>query len=229
MIRVASLRSKFIDLTWRIGGFDLPRSVDFEDLVLEANNLDAALAAWSSNLPDDWAFARFIHVSPQEEINSLLYDGSWVSYKTHGHAVVWNRYRTIRLIVNSIRVRLLSSTTGSQNHHLNEHLEVFLETINSLTTDMCRSVGFFLIPFYPSNGGRDAKNNETVYPKFQFCKASILPKMATVLAWPLAVANSIDAVPSSQKQWLQCTLQKISDIIGAAVVDALNQSVDFHF
>lgn len=229
MIRVASLRSRFVAFILGSGGFNLTRSNEFENLLLEANNLDFSLAEWSSGLPEDWAFDSILHTSQGNEISPFLYDGLWGSYMTHGHAVVWNRYRTIRLIVNSIRVRLLSSIAGIQNSHVDEQLETSRHTINSLTTDMCRSVGFFLVPFYPSNWNCDARFDEVVYSKIRLSNPGTLPKMATVLAWPLAVANSIEAVPLPQKQWLQYTLQEISGIIGAAVVEALDQSVDFHF
>jgi hypothetical protein len=216
-------------LIWGVGGFDLTSSNEFEDLALEANNLDFALAAWSSSLPEDWGFDSFPYASRQKEINSFIYDGWRASYATHGHAVVWNRYRTIRLIVNSIRIRLLSSISGFHDSHVNDQLETCRDTINFLTTDLCRSVGFFLIPYYPPHRNCGAKADEIVYPTAQLCKPGILPKMATVLAWPLAVANSIESVSLPQKEWLQCTLQEISNIIGAPIVDALNQSVDFQF
>jgi hypothetical protein len=203
--------------------------IELDNLTLEANSMDSALSAWSSSLPEDWVFASFVYSSLREEINSFLYDDSWVSYATHRHAVVWNRYRAIRLIVNSIRVRLHSSIiTFIQDPNVNKQLKICRETINSLTTDLCRSVGFFLISFHPPNGDRGARSEESGYAKVQLYNPGMLPKMATVLAWPLAVANSIDAVPPPQKRWLQCTLHKISDIIGAAVVDALSQSVEFH-
>jgi hypothetical protein len=57
----------------------------------------------------------------------------------------------------------------------------------------------------------------------------IVPKMATILGWPLTVAVSTEAVPKAQKQWLQRRLKTIASVIGAAVLHSVAEKGEFKF
>ncbi|KAH8695286.1 hypothetical protein BGW36DRAFT_453183 [Talaromyces proteolyticus] len=100
MISVTSLRSRFKSLSRDFSYGITTDATIVNNLLIEAGSLDAALAAWSHNLSGQWNFAAHtINRLNQAELDRFCYNGRNDSYTTHGHAVMWNRYRAIRVIM----------------------------------------------------------------------------------------------------------------------------------
>ncbi|XXH03252.1 hypothetical protein Hte_009650 [Hypoxylon texense] len=228
VVRVATLRSNSLPLF-------LPKSRRFvselrpADIVAEARDLDTDLESWSRTIPADWKFS--IESCPEP---GAAFDGLTHVYATHGHGTVWNRYRATRLIVSSIRRRALAvmAQCSSMGTSTNAEQDVCLEKIGSLSRDLCRSVPFFLTS--PVNPAQDNGFSRVVNigGKEVYTNEEILPKLATLLAWPLTLAISTDGVPEPQKQWLKQQLKSISSALGDAVLEILtedNEDSEFQF
>ncbi|KAI0880670.1 uncharacterized protein GGS22DRAFT_81726 [Annulohypoxylon maeteangense] len=226
MVRVASLRSRSLHIF-------LPKGERFSsqlspiDIASEARDLDIALESWSRNVPEDWKFSTH-----QDPLIDATFDGLIHTYASHGHATIWNRYRAVHIIINSVRKRALSiaSHCSSQSISTNMEQELCLEKISLLSTDLCRCIPFFIAsqpvtensPPKESTSANDADNATNV-------RYEILPKLATLLAWPLTLAVSTDAVPEPQKQWLKVKLKSIARSLGDSILETVAEQSEFKF
>jgi hypothetical protein len=222
LIRAAALQSKSTTL---LGDENLVLPSDVTELkivAIEAQELDVGFQNWPSSLPEDWLFT--LHTSKGSDSTSgLLYEGSVHRYKAYGHAAVWNRYRAVRIIVNDIHLQLLSRLP--QNPSLITQVETCQKNVGSLATDLCYSVPVFFSsnPASHDSVSKSAKSNRNILDTQQ----TITPMMATVIAWPVTVAISTEAVPNAQKQWLQSKLKTIAGVVGASVLHSIADTGEF--
>lgn len=57
----------------------------------------------------------------------------------------------------------------------------------------------------------------------------ISPKLAGLVAWPLAVAVSTENVPEPQRRWLQEKLKVVAGSLGDSVLEAVAERGEFKF
>jgi hypothetical protein len=222
MIRVAALRSKSLKIFRQKNLTRLARTNKL-DIVEEGCELDVALVSWLQDIPKEWLFSIHCLAESSEPTNlDLLNSGSLHYYKTHGHVAVWIRYLAIRRIVSSILVRLLSALP--QGLSISEQIDACQNSINSLATDMCCSVLFFLNNAiqYDSESSTFGINDNNASPE-------ILPRITTILAWPLSVAVSTEVVPVTQKEWLRRKLKTVASVQGDGVLQSIAEAEQFKF
>lgn len=229
MIKAASLRSKSTIVINQANRGITP-IIRYEEalkaMLAEAQLLDRVFAQWAQDIPQNWRFIA--HKSPgyDEEKHSLdhhnvFYDRFFHSYATHGHAVVWNRYRAVRLLINSIQMVLLSQVALHRPENLGtaylEQSTACQETINNLITDLCRGIPFFYLLNAEFGHGRRHTDPATKLADLMSSVSSQFPPlmMAVLLAWPITIAVGIKGVPSVQMEWLKCRLQAVSQRVGS--------------
>lgn len=204
--RLTILRSKCLQLLHQC---DNPVISQLHRLVIEAEELDFAFEFWEYILPDEW---RFSLNSPQDvgSSRSHLLEGFAHIYLTLDHATVWNRYRACRLIVLSTYLRLLLTLAKipPQNRDLNTQIQKCRSTIDCLATDLCYSVDFFFSSATAMSIGKSWHRADSDLD------SELSPMAATLLAWPLTIAISIEFVPRKQKGWLRKKLEDISVALG---------------
>ncbi|KAH8889127.1 hypothetical protein GQ53DRAFT_825885 [Thozetella sp. PMI_491] len=188
-------------------------------LLVDAINLEADLAAWPLDLPEEWRYSvRSINDFPGSSHPSMLYDGSFYTFPTHGHAAVWLRYQAKHLIVITIIIRMLATAADSTSRRpcTADWLGHYTEKLGAVATDMCRSVPFF----FGAHGDGAISPLEVQH---------VSPRIATLLGWPLAVALSIEIVPAPQKRWLQSRLQTVASVQGNAMLQSIAEKEAFKF
>ena len=228
MVRVAALRTKSLALLYRETAEPSSDIVESEDLAAEAQNLDTALASWPLSLPEKWMFCR-PPPSPIAWEHKHTYNGIVHSYATHGHAAIWGRYRAIRLIVNSIRIRhfnyqLRTVDYPSQRSFIAIQQQAIRTTIEVITAELCGCVPFFF------NQLDQAGTRLIMMGKYTIKTSDeILPKMAALLAWPLTVAISCEYIPEPHRQWLKCKLSVVAKSLGDAVLESVVEQGEFRF
>ncbi|KAJ5805279.1 hypothetical protein N7474_011166 [Penicillium riverlandense] len=198
MIQAANIRAKAQNcLQEEITIFQLGQ---LDELVLEARQLDSAFIEWARRIPSDWTFF--------EGLRSTDTEYSLHCYTGHGYAAIWNRYLAVRLIINSLCIRLLS-TVSRITQSTGTELERCQSNINSLTAGLCHGISSFF--------------------NMAAAQHKITPQMAIVFAWPLTVAISTEAVPTTQRKWLQGRLHTVASAIGAESLQAVAESGEFNF
>ncbi|KAI0155438.1 hypothetical protein GGR52DRAFT_205729 [Hypoxylon sp. FL1284] len=225
VVRVAALRSSSLALF-------LPKGARFEselrpsDMAAEARTLCSDLESWSRTVPEHWKFS--VECLPE---SGTALDGLVHVYPTRGHGVIWNRYRATHLVVSSIRRRALAAMEQCSLVTVSTipERELCLEKTASLATDMCRSIPSFVTP--PAHSAQDTRFSRTfmIGNREIYSHDEIVPKLATLLAWPLIVATCTDGVPEPQRLWLQETLGSMSSILGDGVLGALVENISFKF
>lgn len=93
-----------------------------------------------------------------------------------------------------------------------------------LATDLCRDVPVF---FEAANGVQHKPGSQADH--FAGTDGEILPQMAGIIAWPITVALSAEAVPRTHKQWLLHRLKAIAKVIGADVLDTFLETVELKY
>lgn len=231
MVQVAALREKTLRL---LSPKTLNRTFDERhsiEIIFEAEELDSRLASWEHKLPDDWQVG-----TPCPE-NSLILDskngpfpGPPHSYTSHGHACLWNRYRAIRLIVNSIRVRCLTNVlqhNSSPNVYAAQSVACDA-IIGKLATDMCAS-----IPYFFNSPAASAASEGMRWIRLGKHSISsdleILPKLAWLLAWPLTVALNVETLQEEQRVYLTQKLRDVARCLGDAALESVAERKEFRF
>ncbi|OTB14946.1 hypothetical protein K445DRAFT_22966 [Daldinia sp. EC12] len=218
MVRVAALRERSLCLF-------LPKSARFSsqphpgDLATEARAVDAALESWSAALPEDWKYTT------RSVLSMGFFDGMIYGYTTYGHAAIWCRYYAICMVVNGIRNRALSvmAQCSSQMLSVAPEQDTCLQKIESLATDLCRSIP----AFFTATG--DPVAAESTRTSTTACNSQITPKLATLLAWPLLLAVNTDFIPQSQVQWLKSKFKSIADALGDGSLEAVTEQGGLKF
>lgn len=230
LVRVATLRSDSLALFQAVNPvcLNLSSTRRLEALTIEAQDLDKALETWPDDLPEEWRVSTESTVELDGTFPGFLFDGTVHSYSSLGHATVWMRYRATSLIISSILIRLLNlhSTLPSSSPSeipITPEIPICLENSASLATDICRSVPFFFnTPTSHSSRSESGSPSSNAEP-------TIEPRIATVLAWPLAVAVSTQTVPIAQKQWLRERLKTVAISQGDATLSAIAEREEFKF
>ncbi len=156
-----------------------------------ASSIDADLADWANLVPWEYAYMTRTDGKPDD-----LLCGYYHVYKNIRIAIIWNTYRTARIIANNIKVAWLTyhspSTIDAARLRASEAI------ITQLTSDICTSVPFHL--------GKNGLSESS----------SLTPKAAAgqSLLWPLYVAATADEVSSSTQAWIVSQLDKIGNIMG---------------
>jgi len=207
MGRTAALRARALAF-FSNTSVALPTSTpDLEYLAHTGKELEDDLVHWADSMSGEWQPSG---ASDIDDVNDKTYDRLFNSYTSHGHASLWIRYRALRLIINSIFIKFIAVRIQNSTDH--EHLrwkqDRMRGNLASTSSKLCGDVAFFF-PRSP----QDNRNSTDMIGDHV-----ILPRLATLLAWPLAVAVSTENVPEPQRQWLQQKLRLVASSLGDAVL-----------
>jgi len=209
MVRTAAFRSRALTF-FSNASVTLPTSTpDLEYLAHTGKELEDDLVQWAGSMSGEWKACR---QDPQMETatNENTYDSIFNSYTSHGHASLWIRQRALRLIINSIFIKFVAIKMQNSTYH--EHLRWkqnrMRGNLASTSSELCGDVAFFFSKLRPERSDSADIQGEHV----------ILPRLAALLAWPLAVAVSTENVPEPQRQWLQQKLRLVAGSLGDAIL-----------
>lgn len=193
---------------------------EISSLATEAQDLDLRFSVWPQEIPREWGFS--VHTAEgldNTQPNLIIHGNSVHRYTSLSHAVTWNIYRTVRLLVNSKRVQLLSALANSspQRPSIDKQLDICNNNIASLTTDLCYSVPVFL-KTHSAVEAELVRDTKHICSKATCHESEIDPRMAAIIAWPLTVVLKSAAIPIFQKELLQGWLKTIANVLGADVL-----------
>ena len=227
------------------------------DIATEARTLDIDLTKWSWRVPEDWHFSTVDDPgNTTGKPNASSFNGRVHKYADLSQALIWIRYRALRLITNSIMLRCLTTARVLEPSltHLFSKADLLKKIIDSLATEMCASVPYFFAttstppidtsasaanppphPHYTPGTSEPAGLGTpcltTMHPAVStnHVTAAILPKIAGLLAWPLTVAVSTEHIPDAQRDWLRAKLLQAAHALGDLVLEAVAKEGEFKF
>lgn len=223
MVRVAALRSRALAFFSSTSSALTTSTPDLEYLAHTGKELEDDLVQWAESMSGEWQSCR--HDPPGqtniEEHNDNTYDGFFNSYTSHGHASLWIRQRALRLIINSIFIKFIAVRMQNSTDHerLRWKQNRMRENLASTSSELSGDVAFFFSRSRPERSDSADIHGEH----------AILPRLAALLAWPLAVAVSTENLPEPQRQWLQQKLRLVASSLGDAILDRVASRGAFIF
>ena len=211
MVRIAFFRARALAF-FSSPSVALPTSTpDLEHLAHTGKELEDDLVHWAETMSGEWQ-SRPSSESNIDEHNDETYNGLLNSYTSFGHASLWIRHRALRLIINSIFIKFIAvrmqNSTDQDQEHLRQKLNRMRGNLASTSSELCGDVAFFFSN--PSRGNHSSTGLDGEHV--------VLPRLATLLAWPLAIAVSTENVPEPQRQWLQQKLRLVASSLGDAIL-----------
>lgn len=224
MVRVAAFRSRALAFFSSTSAFLSTSTPDLEYLAHTGKGLEDDLVHWAESMTREWQACRQSPSGESEDTDGngdKTYEGVLNSYTSFGHASLWIRQRALRLIINSIFIKFIAVRiqTSTDHEQLRWKQKRMRENLASTSSELCSDVAFFFSR--PSEeGSKSAKiHSEHAVP----------PRLATLLAWPLAVAVSTENVPEPQRQWLQQKLRLVASSLGDAILGRVADRGAFKF
>ena len=211
MIRIADFQAKSLRHLRALS----PDINKLKDAATEADKLDRALVTWSDCLPDTWRFSFQSITENPEPANpdDFPLEGSVYKYTSYAYATTWIQYLAIRLVVNGVHLRFLSALAQcAEQPTLKTETERCQKNVSSLASSLCYSVPVFFKSMKKYGGIVDSSTcavREDV---------EIEPRMAAILSCPLVLAVTNDAIPKTQRLWLQRRLKSVANAIGVGAL-----------
>lgn len=219
MVRALILRNKSVSSLGDMDAAD-PKIIDeIKSLAMESYTLDYDLALWALGLPQDWDFCvSWIHSQQSSNVADDCVNMPSHSYPSVGHASIWNRYRALRLIANSIQRRALCALQSLFNDaFLNTDIQRCQDNIDRLAVDICSGTEFSITR---QTTPRDSEASTLLDVPH--------PSVAALLAWPLTVAVSVDAVQPPEKTWLKGVLKAVARSLGHTQLESVSDQGEYN-
>ncbi|KAK5696408.1 hypothetical protein LTR17_024246 [Elasticomyces elasticus] len=198
MIRLANVRAEMFGM---MGKEPLASANEehYRDFVTKTEELDLALERWLCCIDNGLS----VDVSKTE---------SDAPPCTTDHAVLWTQYCAARMLLTNARRRLLETCYGDLNYR--SKATGLCASVQQLTDQLARQMQCaiaYLVTAIADTTGKPFVSGKTRTNQ-------IAPKAAMVIAWPVAIALSIDAVPQPQKQWFQNIAGTAAEVLGLDVM-----------
>lgn len=178
---------------------------------LEATRLESALLVWIAQVP---GFCQH-HVISQPHWWPLkhFYSLTVYTYTSIGSAAIWLELFTTRMLIISVKLRLLDDF-GNSATCMEQRMEC-ISTLREMGNGIATSVPFCLEKISVVDGapmlGMASKTPEQ--------NEQIKPYLSSTLIWPLTVGSSLDCIDAEQKQWFKSELAAIGSTIGDGLLE----------
>ncbi|MCJ1414043.1 hypothetical protein MMC32_000368 [Xylographa parallela] len=187
-----------------------------KELNEEVADVDKALQDWTANFPSTWSYQRHTLSNPHPWPIRDFYSPIVYSYSSPAYATIWNQYYASRMLINSIRWRVLQlENPNSADIVHNQRLECLFH-VNSMANDLASNVPYCLGRFTVAHGSYSSSHPTTVTPN---ANEDINPHLASLLIWPLTIASSIRDMDVQQKLWFRSELARLGRMVGAGVFE----------
>ncbi|RDW92624.1 hypothetical protein BP5796_02018 [Coleophoma crateriformis] len=196
---------------------------NIQSLLAEAQALDNCLIAWARELPIESLYTTHtLQESGISEKDSRIFNSTVHIYPNVGHAGMWNRYRALRLIVNDIILKALSSLVRFPGFDAASQLIATKLKIEKVANAFCASVPYMLELFEIQQSGDNDMALAIKAPAS--LKISVRGTTASLLCWPLTIATTVSGIPGSQQRYLRDRLLDVSEIVDDGVLERIAAS-----
>lgn len=224
MVRTAELRhirndlsADFANPKVSVGSNKLSR---LSQLLADARTLDDILIIWADRLPVEFHYSTItVHNSVCTWTSQKVFDRTVHIYSTAGHASVWNRWRSLRLILNDIMFKIsptLTQTLGSDTALLEQAAR---SRVHSLVADLCASVPYILgfLKIQAGDEGDLTVDIKVPASLKEYCNASV----ASTLCWPLNEAIMVSEITERHRQYLKDRILDVSEIVDDGIMERI--------
>ncbi|KAK3640793.1 hypothetical protein LTR56_011670 [Elasticomyces elasticus] len=198
MIRVTNVRAEMFGMTCK-EPLASTSEEQYRDVITETEELDTALERWLCCIDNGLS----IDVSKTE---------SDAPPCTIDHAVLWTQYCAARILLTDSRRRLPETKNIDPicRPGANGLCVSVQQLTDQLARQMQRAIAYLVTSIGDITGKPRANGKTRTY--------QIAPKAAMVIAWPVAIALSINAIQQPQKQWLENMASTAAEVLGLDVM-----------
>ncbi|KAL8731123.1 MAG: hypothetical protein Q9181_004422 [Wetmoreana brouardii] len=192
-------------------------------LYTKATRLDYMLQEWSSQFPAAWSYQQHAVGQCDSSASTYTYSPIVYSYNTSGQAAIWCQYFTTRMLVNSMRLRLLEL---SEPHLVagiaqEPRWQECIANLEAMADSLASTIPYCLDRFKVSNDTNTKASQAPVSPNKS---GEIKPYMVHRVIWPLTIASSIVQTNPRQQRWFKSQLARIGRITGIGVLECAETS-----
>ena len=224
MVEVANLRHEASSLPADMANFSTLDRVDLmarlRCLLTEARALDHSLSIWASRIPSEYRFhTHTVHDDESISTGNWIFEGKVHIYPTVGHAAMWDRFRTLCLVVNDIILKVLSMFDESPDADGNIFEEAARLRVRHLADNLCASIPYILGLV---ENRHVTGTGVTVTARIPTSlKLAVKSNSASFLCWPLSMASMLPSIPERHQSYLKTCLLNLSEIVDDAVLEKL--------
>lgn len=186
-----------------------------ENLNNEAQKLDKLLQAWSTNIPGACIRKRHVISDLNPCPQRHFYSQTVYSFPKPGFASAWCQYFTLRLVINSVRykiieLRRLDPAIGLCHKQLQDECTARLE---SMADNLACSIPFCL--------ERIKVDNSSANPPSAMLNLDeeIKPYLARLISWPLLVASTVEGISTMRQRWFRQELSCLGRVTGDGLLE----------
>ena len=177
----------------------------------QASRLERALVAWIGQVPGSYQCQNLS--KPYQWPLKHFYSPEIYTYTSIGNAAIWLEYFATRMLIVSVKLRLLD-TCATGTPYMEQRTEC-VNILKDMGSGIASTVPFCLerismvggVPVL-SIGSKAADRN-----------AQIKPYLSSTLIWPLTVGSSLECNNVEQKQWFKSELAAIGSNIGDGLLE----------
>ncbi|KAL2808393.1 hypothetical protein BJX63DRAFT_424622 [Aspergillus granulosus] len=182
-------------------------------------SIENQISEWPTSLPPEWKYVT-VQLPLEDTVDGLSTDAH--IYPTFSAANDWSRYRMLRILIHSLRLRafrLLTESIYRYNHakcgyrgpqlaSLASDIAATHSEVRALTYDICASMPYHI--GYRTRAGTEQCYLSEVFPNGKYARLM----SACQVAWPLYVAGIAEGVDVAQRLWVARQLDFINSEMG---------------
>ncbi|KAL3471293.1 hypothetical protein BJX99DRAFT_237769 [Aspergillus californicus] len=194
------------------------------------SSLEKKMSEWPESIPPEWKYMT-IQLASDDRIDLWSTDAH--IYSTFLAVNEWSRYRTLQILIHSLRLRayrLLADSlcyynsspieyNSTQLAHLASNIAKAHSGIRSLTKDICASIPYHI--GYKTRSVTGLRYPSDVFPNGKYARLM----SACHVAWPLYVAGIVEGVDVAQRLWIARQLDFIKSEMGIGKAAVLAELV----
>lgn len=158
--------------------------------------------------------------SRRQSSRDTSYSGTIHVYSSLSHAVVWNAYRTTRIILKSIMMKLLRLLETYRGCDEDLSIQVAMSSIWGLIDEVCASISFFTGE-YRDTSTRNDGNSKIIAEDHKGVRDEVKASEIAHLSFPLYTITNFAVSGTSylQQQWIRSRLLSVSHAASYTILE----------
>jgi hypothetical protein len=196
-----------------------PGIAQLQDLIEEAINLDNEVSFWTTRLGLEWCYQTYI--TDSQSSRNTSYGGTIHVYSSLSHAVIWNAYRTTRIILKSITIKLLRLLETYRGCDEDFSIQVAMSSIRELINEVCASIPFFAGEVRDTSA-RNNGNGKIIVEDHKVVRGEVKASEMAYLSFPLytIIDNfAVSGISYLQQQWIRRCLLSVSHATSYTILE----------
>jgi hypothetical protein len=113
-----------------------------QQLLQEVRRLVDEMSSWQVHLSSEWSYTA--HVAANATFTNLPYCNKVHTYQSPIHPAIWNRVRTVQILLRSTEISLLSFSGQHLGLDLEHRIEVSRKCLQGVIEEVCASIPYCL-------------------------------------------------------------------------------------